>query len=636
MRTVLLTILTALILIAIPSVGNAQVTNLDIDSATFWDGNKWCGNSNYGSWFPEVSGDTASFEKSDICWGQIRTKNFILKEQLISVDIQPYVNSSDNATNDDAFFLGFTDGWAFYVGRFVGIMFRNNNIYLYDNDPNYGYGFPGLLIGSYTPGMWVTIEMKVTNSNILKVTGAGLNESYQIENLMNQFMFNIAIANDNVNFNKITNVTLKDPSSLNIPSITATPCDDECLVLPVVATLSDAIEGFQVPLTYAPQLMVCSVSTVGLTTDGWTSIFRDIDNTNGILSVSMAQGSGVELPAGIDTLFKVYFYAPPQCNTESIYTWDTTFSGDPFKQLAYVDTSGAVLLPEFSTDTIIIGGYVPGDFDMSGSVDIADLVAFVAFSFQGGPPPCIMNTIDVNGSGGIPDIGDLVYIVNYMFGGVPVLECGNIGISFTPKLTSNTSSLSSSVINGNTIISLSSEDNILGLELFVTGDNFSSINSEFSNLDLLYRQDENIVKIGLLDLDGAEYIPQGKNNIIELNGEFEIVSAIVVDDKLNSYTPLINSAAKGGLIPDAFSLNQNYPNPFNPTTTISFSLPEASDVKLEVYNINGQVVTTLANSYFEAGNHAISWDGRETASGVYLYKLQAGIFNETKKMLLLK
>lgn len=90
------------------------------------------------------------------------------------------------------------------------------------------------------------------------------------------------------------------------------------------------------------------------------------------------------------------------------------------------------------------------------------------------------------------------------------------------------------------------------------------------------------------------------------------------------------------LLPSGFALNQNYPNPFNPTTEISFSLPEASNVKLEVYNINGQVVTTLADGQFEAGVHQLTWDGRETASGMYFYKLTTNNFSETKKMLLLK
>ena len=96
-----------------------------------------------------------------------------------------------------------------------------------------------------------------------------------------------------------------------------------------------------------------------------------------------------------------------------------------------------------------------------------------------------------------------------------------------------------------------------------------------------------------------------------------------------------------GALPSAFSLNQNYPNPFNPVTTISFSLPEATDVTLDVFNIMGQKVATLVNGPMEAGEHQIQWDGKvegsgSVATGVYFYRLQAGEFVETKKMLLLK
>lgn len=89
-------------------------------------------------------------------------------------------------------------------------------------------------------------------------------------------------------------------------------------------------------------------------------------------------------------------------------------------------------------------------------------------------------------------------------------------------------------------------------------------------------------------------------------------------------------------LPSEFTLSQNYPNPFNPVTEISFSLPMASDVTLEVFNMAGQRVATLAEGRFEAGNYAFMWDGSDAASGIYLYRLKAGEFVETKKMVLLK
>lgn len=93
-------------------------------------------------------------------------------------------------------------------------------------------------------------------------------------------------------------------------------------------------------------------------------------------------------------------------------------------------------------------------------------------------------------------------------------------------------------------------------------------------------------------------------------------------------------------LPDQFSLEQNIPNPFNPVTDIKFGIPQGCEVKLTVFNILGQQVAVLADGYMEAGYYTIPWDsrsdGRQLASGVYLYRLEAGTFVETKRMMLLK
>ena len=94
-------------------------------------------------------------------------------------------------------------------------------------------------------------------------------------------------------------------------------------------------------------------------------------------------------------------------------------------------------------------------------------------------------------------------------------------------------------------------------------------------------------------------------------------------------------------VPVDYTLDQNYPNPFNPATVISFSLSRAGDVALDVFDILGRRVTTLADGHWEAGNHRIVWDGRddegrEVASGIYFYRLHADSFVKTRKMLLLK
>jgi WD40 repeat protein len=94
-------------------------------------------------------------------------------------------------------------------------------------------------------------------------------------------------------------------------------------------------------------------------------------------------------------------------------------------------------------------------------------------------------------------------------------------------------------------------------------------------------------------------------------------------------------------LPAAFALYPNYPNPFNPSTTLRFSLPQAGEVELAVYDLLGQRVATLVKGPREAGPHALVWDGRndaghELASGVYLCRLAAGNRAETRKLLLLR
>lgn len=91
-----------------------------------------------------------------------------------------------------------------------------------------------------------------------------------------------------------------------------------------------------------------------------------------------------------------------------------------------------------------------------------------------------------------------------------------------------------------------------------------------------------------------------------------------------------------GTVANVYSLSQNYPNPFNPTTMINYSLANTGLVRIDIYNVLGQKVETLVNKKKSAGNHSIIWDGKDMSSGVYFYRIQAGDFNRTKKMLLVK
>ena len=88
--------------------------------------------------------------------------------------------------------------------------------------------------------------------------------------------------------------------------------------------------------------------------------------------------------------------------------------------------------------------------------------------------------------------------------------------------------------------------------------------------------------------------------------------------------------------PAVFDVAQNSPNPANPITTISFSLAEAGNVSVDIYNVAGQKIDTLVNEFMDSGTHSIVWNGSDFSSGVYFYTVKAGDFSKTMKMTLLK
>jgi hypothetical protein len=143
--------------------------------------------------------------------------------------------------------------------------------------------------------------------------------------------------------------------------------------------------------------------------------------------------------------------------------------------------------------------------------------------------------------------------------------------------------------------------------------------------DPVFSTDYRSIYASILD-NWFQLPPDQTSNV--LNGSFE---------KLNFVDSSVASSNEGsGAVPKKFTLNQNYPNPFNPTTTISFTLPEASDIKLTVYDINGREVSAVADERLQAGDHRITFDASSLPSGVYLYKLVTPSHSQTRKMTLIK
>jgi photosystem II stability/assembly factor-like uncharacterized protein len=172
---------------------------------------------------------------------------------------------------------------------------------------------------------------------------------------------------------------------------------------------------------------------------------------------------------------------------------------------------------------------------------------------------------------------------------------------------------------------------------------FWSTATELNNLgfDIERSYDnEDFEKIGFVPGFGSTAEPKDYSFIVE-----NIVAGIqyyrIRQIDFDGTETIYGAIEVDGPVPVEFALHQNHPNPFNPSTTISFSLPVDSDVKINLYNMLGQVVSEIITKDFQAGTHELEFDARPLASGAYIYTIEAkGIsgknFVSTKKMLLLK
>ena len=138
-----------------------------------------------------------------------------------------------------------------------------------------------------------------------------------------------------------------------------------------------------------------------------------------------------------------------------------------------------------------------------------------------------------------------------------------------------------------------------------------------SNFDGLYPS-------GALTLEDPSYIANDETYFIA----FDSVGGIITNEP--GQTAVEEDAQS------AFSVGQNSPNPFNPTTSISFTIADAGNVNVDIYNVAGQKIDTLVNDFMDAGKHSIVWDASGFSNGVYFYTVKSGDFSKTMKMTLLK
>ena len=253
-----------------------------------------------------------------------------------------------------------------------------------------------------------------------------------------------------------------------------------------------------------------------------------------------------------------------------------------------------------------------GDINLNGiSNEVADAVLFTNY-FVYGLSVFIVNVegqiaaSDVNADGIVLSVADLVTLVRIVVGDQnPTQKLAPVAVDlFHGK---------------NGVLSIGNDVAIGAVYVVVEGKATPELLA--SNMDMLYNFDGERTRIIVSSLEGNSF----SGSVLNVHGEIVSIEMATAE----------GAPVAARVIPNEFDLAQNYPNPFNPATNLSFNLPQQSDYELAIYNVNGQKVHTFTGNA-NAGKVELTWNASANASGIYFYKLTAGSFTATKKMVLLK
>ncbi len=270
------------------------------------------------------------------------------------------------------------------------------------------------------------------------------------------------------------------------------------------------------------------------------------------------------------------------------------------------------------------GEKVRGDINLNLlAYEPADLVLFSSYFIYGDgvftidPPVQIANT-DINADGHPLSLSDFILMIRIMLHDASAI----------PKPTPGSDLATIYAMTKGSETKVSTNAN-LGAALFT----FEGVGEVSSDMKI----EQGVVDGNLRVLVYMSSSAGVTGELFTVEGAAKLASVEAADNYGRSVkTTVVNKA-----VPTAFALRPNYPNPFNPVTNVAFALPVDCKVSLKIYNVAGQLVRTLVNETMPAGNHTVTWDGtnssgEKVASGIYFYKLNAGDFSKTMKMVMTK
>jgi len=436
-----------------------------------------------------------------------------------------------------------------------------------------------------------------------------------------------------------------EADTIRITSATVQP--GQAFTVPVTIHNVTTLAGFTIPLVFDPAVLSCdSVSFAGSRVEYVNYTDWSADNEAGRILLGMVVFFEDPLPPGDGMVATMYMQVNGSAE-DQVTTIDSMFY-PPAAELTLFDENSTTIRPEFVKGNYFVAMNMAGDANASGDIELGDCVYIVNYVFKGQRSPNPVESGDANVDAFV-NLGDAVHIINYVFKGGPppgttTKAARKNPVYYTIEQTSDG--------NGRSLEIRLDSDYDLGALQFELDDpgHFTSFaepqTGELAQGVTAYQgYSGRVHRFGLFDMGGVGRINAGQGLVMRIGysgyDEINMNSFKVFDTDGNEVVAKLGYRENEEALPMQYELSQNYPNPFNPTTTIKYALESDQQVELKVFNVLGQTVATLVSGPQEAGFHSVVWngtdkDGSQVASGVYFYRLKTDAFTDTRKMTLLK